>query len=122
MIRRPPRSTLFPYTTLFRSHRRCGRGRRGRRRRGRRAVARRRARVRELRPGDGHELPTVAPRVERELQHAVHLRAYLAVRRNGVERPRAEAAGADDELADAAGRVGSAGWGLGREALVIAGM
>src|SRR2546425_7492735 len=27
MIRRPPRSTLFPYTTLFRSHRvgeRCG--------------------------------------------------------------------------------------------------
>src|SRR2546430_7325844 len=29
MIRRPPRSTLFPYTTLFRSRRRgCG-GRRG---------------------------------------------------------------------------------------------
>src|SRR2546427_3330712 len=28
MIRRPPRSTLFPYTTLFRSHRRSpGRGR-----------------------------------------------------------------------------------------------
>src|SRR5437870_10873074 len=24
MIRRPPRSTLFPYTTLFRSHRRVG--------------------------------------------------------------------------------------------------
>src|SRR3712207_9587821 len=24
MIRRPPRSTLFPYTTLFRSKRRCG--------------------------------------------------------------------------------------------------
>src|SRR3712207_8626548 len=23
MIRRPPRSTLFPYTTLFRSHRSC---------------------------------------------------------------------------------------------------
>src|SRR3989442_4476824 len=23
MIRRPPRSTLFPYTTLFRSHRQC---------------------------------------------------------------------------------------------------
>src|SRR5690348_17499369 len=23
MIRRPPRSTLFPYTTLFRSHRDC---------------------------------------------------------------------------------------------------
>src|SRR5690349_22846557 len=26
MIRRPPRSTLFPYTTLFRSSRRDGRG------------------------------------------------------------------------------------------------
>src|SRR3712207_6892761 len=26
MIRRPPRSTLFPYTTLFRSQRRRGRG------------------------------------------------------------------------------------------------
>src|SRR3712207_8125463 len=25
MIRRPPRSTLFPYTTLFRSHARLGR-------------------------------------------------------------------------------------------------
>src|SRR2546425_5174346 len=27
MIRRPPRSTLFPYTTLFRSHPSCGRPR-----------------------------------------------------------------------------------------------
>src|SRR5258707_9848821 len=27
MIRRPPRSTLFPYTTLFRSHWASGRGR-----------------------------------------------------------------------------------------------
>src|SRR5690348_18071241 len=26
MIRRPPRSTLFPYTTLFRSHRQRGTG------------------------------------------------------------------------------------------------
>src|SRR5882672_12407741 len=26
MIRRPPRSTLFPYTTLFRSRRRCRQG------------------------------------------------------------------------------------------------
>src|SRR5258707_5450511 len=26
MIRRPPRSTLFPYTTLFRSHRRIALG------------------------------------------------------------------------------------------------
>src|ERR1039457_7555283 len=29
MIRRPPRSTLFPYTTLFRSHYRRGNPRRG---------------------------------------------------------------------------------------------
>src|SRR5438445_8857466 len=34
MIRRPPRSTLFPYTTLFRS-RRSGGGRRSASRRGR---------------------------------------------------------------------------------------
>src|SRR5258708_24898557 len=26
MIRRPPRSTLFPYTTLFRTHFKCNRG------------------------------------------------------------------------------------------------
>src|SRR5947208_11964730 len=31
MIRRPPRSTLFPYTTLFRSSRRSSTGRRFRR-------------------------------------------------------------------------------------------
>src|SRR5689334_24006151 len=34
MIRRPPRSTLFPYTTLFRSHAFLHRGRRPRRRAG----------------------------------------------------------------------------------------
>src|SRR5690242_20923476 len=32
MIRRPPRSTLFPYTTLFRSVRAAGRNAAGRRR------------------------------------------------------------------------------------------
>src|ERR1039457_6642862 len=38
MIRRPPRSTLFPYTTLFRSHdRRAGRADRAALRRTRRA-------------------------------------------------------------------------------------
>src|SRR3712207_8115590 len=35
MIRRPPRSTLFPYTTLFRSPRQRGVPRRGVRHRGR---------------------------------------------------------------------------------------
>src|SRR5258707_7001693 len=42
MIRRPPRSTLFPYTTLFRSRQRAARGqsRVGLGQRRRRAVAR----------------------------------------------------------------------------------
>src|SRR3712207_8297797 len=37
MIRRPPRSTLFPYTTLFRSHQHLGRRVREGRRASRRA-------------------------------------------------------------------------------------
>src|SRR5436853_6694675 len=41
MIRRPPRSTLFPYTTLFRSPRPRTRGRSGRRRPAGRARPRR---------------------------------------------------------------------------------
>src|SRR5258708_21792365 len=41
MIRRPPRSTLFPYTTLFRSARRAAADRRGLARRRRRARSRR---------------------------------------------------------------------------------
>src|SRR5258708_29162010 len=41
MIRRPPRSTLFPYTTLFRSHSRAARGQRPNR--SRRAPVRRRS-------------------------------------------------------------------------------
>src|SRR2546430_13023413 len=48
MIRRPPRSTLFPYTTLFRS-----RGRRGRAQA--RDVLRRGARVRVRRGGAPHD-------------------------------------------------------------------
>src|SRR3712207_7709175 len=46
MIRRPPRSTLFPYTTLFRSRRR-------RRARGQRGVRPRRRRGRPCRRPDG---------------------------------------------------------------------
>src|SRR2546427_8977439 len=38
MIRRPPRSTLFPYTTLFRSPFRARTGRRGRSRTGTRGT------------------------------------------------------------------------------------
>src|SRR3712207_8110156 len=57
MIRRPPRSTLFPYTTLFRSGRR-GHGRRGRRGRDERE---------EGRPGRGSARVVVwcVPRVPR---------------------------------------------------------
>src|SRR2546422_6454322 len=45
MIRRPPRSTLFPYTTLFRSAA-AGRGARSTRRRSRRWLRRREADLR----------------------------------------------------------------------------
>src|SRR5689334_24353716 len=38
MIRRPPRSTLFPYTTLFRSQRRIGQLELGRHRHGRQCI------------------------------------------------------------------------------------
>src|SRR5690242_20921514 len=49
MIRRPPRSTLFPYTTLFRSR---GRGVRARRRRRGRGAAPRGRDVRRARERD----------------------------------------------------------------------
>src|SRR6266508_6871165 len=55
MIRRPPRSTLFPYTTLFRS--RANRGRRGA------LLARRRlVRVYTGAPGAGRRLAHASPR------------------------------------------------------------
>src|SRR3989442_3370773 len=55
MIRRPPRSTLFPYTTLFRSHRRPpGRGAAGD---GARAVPRGGDDGREERGGAGGRAP-----------------------------------------------------------------
>src|SRR5256885_116323 len=51
MIRRPPRSTLFPYTTLFRSCRGCGSARTGRR------GSRRSARCRCRHPCRGDSCP-----------------------------------------------------------------
>src|SRR3712207_7607066 len=67
MIRRPPRSTLFPYTTLFRSsrgsRRSCRRGGRGLRRRRRT----RRGRLLGGRPGD--------PGAGRERERAVVARS-----------------------------------------------
>src|SRR5256886_10125331 len=77
MIRRPPRSTLFPYTTLFRSGGRGGRGgASGGGRGGRRGDARRRnrgaTRIQRPLPGDrprplllgrGRRARAVAPRL-----------------------------------------------------------
>src|SRR5258707_3720129 len=73
MIRRPPRSTLFPYTTLFRSpfHRPPARGSRGR---GRHAL-------RQLLVGAGGALPAPRPRPRSE-EHTSELqsRQYLVCR------------------------------------------
>src|SRR3712207_8787691 len=75
MIRRPPRSTLFPYTTLFRSgeRRRGRRARRGRRRGGERVAGRaagrlggRRGRGRDRRAGAGGRAGGVAGRGDRK--------------------------------------------------------
>src|SRR5256885_8866696 len=51
MIRRPPRSTLFPYTTLFRSRRRQSREHAARQHRARRQEGNGRARGRDVRRG-----------------------------------------------------------------------
>src|SRR3712207_7224266 len=73
MIRRPPRSTLFPYTTLFRSHRPVPHERavRGRRHGGRGRQARRSP---EAHPGAG--------RADRSEEHTSELqsRQYLVCR------------------------------------------
>src|SRR2546425_6930747 len=68
MIRRPPRSTLFPYTTLFRSDSAAER------RRGDFLARRRHRRQRGPRPG--------APDVERSEEHTSELQslAYLVCR------------------------------------------
>src|SRR2546426_1874108 len=57
MIRRPPRSTLFPYTTLFRS-------RHGRAHPGGQPLADRGARESAGRPGRGRRAPVQAPRAQ----------------------------------------------------------
>src|SRR3712207_8599773 len=82
MIRRPPRSTLFPYTTLFRSRRVLARGgqpaggdRRADRRRGRELAA--------LRPDEGARSAGAArPDGGRSEEHTSELqsRQYLVCR------------------------------------------
>src|SRR5437660_3614051 len=73
MIRRPPRSTLFPYTTLFRSRRGDGEPRPsgGRRRSGRRRSGRRR-----------RAAVTNPPPIERSEEHTSELqsRGHLVCR------------------------------------------
>src|SRR2546422_3058578 len=61
MIRRPPRSTLFPYTTLFRSARRVRRGARV-------PIPQRRARG-AARPGDRRQRPAVGVGARRRSLH-----------------------------------------------------
>src|SRR5437016_7608765 len=63
MTRRPPRSTLFPYTTLFRSCRRRGRSPRRRRRLQRQGSrVRRAARARRWSAGRAASSPPADPR------------------------------------------------------------
>src|SRR2546430_4076421 len=76
MIRRPPRSTLFPYTTLFRS--RVGRRARGGRpgavpRQGRRAQPGGDGRDAQVRPLDAAETPEGA--AERSEEHTSELQS-----------------------------------------------
>src|SRR2546427_1595738 len=69
MIRRPPRSTLFPYTTLFRS-----RGLPVRAVRGRGPDARDAAHDRDLHPGQGRR-GAVAPGWRRSEEHTSELQS-----------------------------------------------
>src|SRR3712207_8345841 len=81
MIRRPPRSTLFPYTTLFRSARaaRPRRGGRARRRRGRVAAHPRGAARPPRRLARRRRRDVLAPRSE-EHTSELQSRQYLVCR------------------------------------------
>src|SRR5687767_15746797 len=86
MIRRPPRSPLFPYTTLFRSRAARRRGRRLRRERSTIRVAMLRAvRARLLPPADAPRpdgSPEAPPGERRSEEHTSELQslAYLVCR------------------------------------------
>src|SRR5229473_4073557 len=86
MIRRPPRSTLFPYTTLFRPRPPHGPhplARGGRHRRAHRRRAPRRGRA--LRRGDAPDQPTAA-RLSDLGCRAAHFRHFTVVMRGLVPR------------------------------------
>src|SRR5690349_24262162 len=72
MIRRPPRSTLFPYTTLFRSRRAD--------RRHRRLLPRLRGHAAGADLGAQARLPLSRPGLRLAAQHARHVDARLAAR------------------------------------------
>src|SRR5262245_41716356 len=76
--------------------------------------------IAERPPRDRDELPLIASRPEGELEHAEGvLVVRLGVRDRRAERVVARAAGAGDELPDAAREILLAGRGLRREALVV---
>src|SRR2546422_5019723 len=83
MIRRPPRSTLFPYTTLFRSHRTRQAGRAGRYadfwRRTRTGKVRAKASpdTEERGPGPDYAIHTVPGLSERSEEHTSELQSRL---------------------------------------------
>src|SRR5947207_7305310 len=70
MILRPPRSTLFPYTTLFRSH--CPSARRHRLRRSDRM----RAALVRIRPSASSPLPCRTPVFSRSEEHTSELQSH----------------------------------------------
>src|SRR2546427_5317742 len=91
MIRRPPRSTLFPYTTLFRSHQGlAAEGRRRARRarqRGGTAVQRRRGARRVAGPRDGQR-ETRSEEHTSELQSQSNLVCRLLLEKKNRRSPR----------------------------------
>src|SRR3989475_12833547 len=102
MIRRPPRSTLFPYTTLFRSARFLGR------KENMRPVERREAQSRLLavRDGEGAQSPAVECTFERNNEAAFAvLRRHDAIQEHRLDRVFDRlGAGVNDEVARDAGR------------------
>src|SRR2546429_6234370 len=96
MIRRPPRSTLFPYTTLFRSraahdHSRCSRTSSTRSwNKGSRRIARVRGRAREIRTSPSTPAGRRSEEHTSELQSRLHLVCRLLLekkKRPCVESP-----------------------------------
>src|SRR2546430_4924621 len=89
MIRRPPRSTLFPYTTLFRSE--CGIGRhpRGDARGGRTKIQ---GRQREVRPTPRQEIDDRSEEHTSELQSQSNLVCRLLLEKKNTRNNRPPAA------------------------------